>query len=121
MTSHESLSSPPGFHLPALNDLADGIVSAEAEPTVIELTYYDTPDLRLARAGVTLLYRGDDGWVVTSAARPSPGRSSGTTSTASRRGGPAAAGGRRLVRALVRTARAARWHVCGPPSSCRAP
>ena len=60
MTTRESLSSPPGFHLPSLSDLADGIVSDEAEPTVIELTYYDTPDLRLARAGVTLLYRGDE-------------------------------------------------------------
>src|SRR5439155_1633439 len=55
----------PGFHLPQLNGLADGIAADEAEPTVIELTYHDTRDLRLARAGVTLLYRGDDGWVVT--------------------------------------------------------
>jgi len=65
VSSHESLSSPPGFHLPQLDGLADGIAADESEPTVIELTYQDTPDLRLARAGVTLLYRGDDGWVVT--------------------------------------------------------
>jgi len=65
VSSHESLSSPPGFHLPPLNGLADGIAADEAETSVIELTYHDTPDLRLARAGVTLLFRGDDGWVVT--------------------------------------------------------
>ena len=48
MSSHESLSSPPGFHLPQLNGLADGIAADEAEPTVIELTYHDTRDLRIS-------------------------------------------------------------------------
>ena len=65
MSSRQSLSSPPGFKLPDLSGLADGITAADGEPTAIELIYYDTPDLRLARAGVTLLYRGDEGWVVT--------------------------------------------------------
>jgi CHAD domain-containing protein len=65
VSSRQSLSSPPGFTLPDLRGLADGITADDAEPTVIELTYHDTPDLRLARAGVTLLYRGDEGWVVT--------------------------------------------------------
>lgn len=65
MSSRQSLSSPPGFHLPSLDGLADGIDAVEGEPGVIELTYHDTPDLRLARAGATILYRGDDGWVVT--------------------------------------------------------
>ncbi|HYV59845.1 MAG TPA: hypothetical protein VFA62_07225, partial [Acidimicrobiia bacterium] len=65
MSPRQSLSSPPGFHLPRLDGLADGIAAVEGEPDVIELTYHDTPDLRLARAGATLLYRGDDGWVVT--------------------------------------------------------
>jgi CHAD domain-containing protein len=108
VTAHESLSSPPGFHLPPLSDVADGVVSDETDPTVIELTYYDTPDLRLARAGVTMLYRGDDGWVVTLGRETSSGpqlrrdehRFEGEAGQP-----PAAAVD--LVRALVRTARVA--------------
>ena len=108
MSSHESLSSPPGFHLPQLSGIADGIVSVEAEPTVIELTYHDTPDLRLARAGVTLLYRGDDGWVVTlgreTVAGPQLRRDEHRFEGEA--GQPPAAAVD-LVRALVRTARVA--------------
>ncbi|HEY4396869.1 MAG TPA: CYTH domain-containing protein, partial [Acidimicrobiia bacterium] len=108
MSSHESLSSPPGFHLPQLNGLADGIVAAEAEPTVIELTYHDTPDLRLARAGVTLLYRGDDGWVVMlgreTTAGPQLRRDEHRFEGEAGQPPPAAVD---LVRALVRTARVA--------------
>src|SRR5205814_345627 len=108
VTSHDSLSSPPGFHLPQLNGLADGIAADEAEPTVIELTYHDTPDLRLARAGVTLLFRGDDGWVVKLGRETTTGpqlrhdehRFEGAAGQP-----PAAAVD--LVRALVRTARVA--------------
>jgi CHAD domain-containing protein len=108
VSSHESLSSPPGFHLPQLNGLTDGIAADEGEPTVIELTYHDTQDLRLARAGVTLLYRGDDGWVVTLGRETATGpqlrhdehRFEGAAGQP-----PAAAVD--LVRALVRTARVA--------------
>ena len=106
MSSHESLSSPPGFHLPQLNGLADGIAADESEPTVIELTYQDTPDLRLARAGVTLLYRGDDGWVVTlgreTTAGPQLRRDEHRFEGEAGQPPPAAID---LVRALVRTAR----------------
>ncbi len=106
MSTHESLSSPPGFHLPQLNGLANGITAVDAEPTVIELTYHDTPDLRLARAGVTLLYRGDDGWVVTLGRETTAGpqlrhdehRFEGEAA-------PPPAAAVDLVRALVRTAR----------------
>ena len=108
MTSRESLSSPPGFHLPPLSGNADGIVADEAEPTVIELTYHDTPDLRLARAGVTLLYRGDDGWVVTlgrdRAAGPELHPDEHRFEGEAGQPPPAAVD---LVRALVRTARVA--------------
>ncbi len=65
MSSRQSLSSPPGFQLPPLSGLADGIEAVDGEARVIEVTYHDTPDLRLARAGAALLYRGDGGWVVT--------------------------------------------------------
>jgi CHAD domain-containing protein len=108
VSSRQFLSSPPGFHLPQLDGLVDGIDADEAEPAVIELTYHDTPDLRLARAGVTLLYRGDDGWVVTLGRETAAGpelphdehRFEGQA------GHPPAAAVD-LVRALVRTARVA--------------
>src|SRR3954468_13304408 len=43
----------------------DGLCVAAA-PTAVEqtATYYDTPDLRLARAGASLRFRSDDGWTV---------------------------------------------------------
>ena len=108
MSSRESLSSPPGFHLPPLSGVADGIASEEAEPTVVELTYYDTPDLRLARAGVTLLFRGDDGWVVTlgreTVAGPELRHDEHRFEGEAGQPPPAAVD---LVRALVRTARVA--------------
>ncbi|HMF82631.1 MAG TPA: CYTH and CHAD domain-containing protein [Acidimicrobiia bacterium] len=106
MSSRQSLSSPPGFQLPSLGGLADGIDAVGGEQDVIELTYHDTPDLRLARAGATLLYRADDGWLVTlgrgSAADPERPRHEyrfeGHASEP-----PAAA--LDLVRALVRTSK----------------
>ena len=108
MSSHESLSSPPGFHLPPLNGLADGIAADEAETSVIELTYHDTSDLRLARAGVTLLFRGDDGWIVTlgreTATGPQLRHDEHRFEGAAGSPPPAAVD---LVRALVRTARVA--------------
>jgi CHAD domain-containing protein len=57
--------APAGHDLPPLDGLPG--VAAEAGPEQIELeaVYYDTPDLRLARAGITLRRRtgGDDaGW-----------------------------------------------------------
>jgi CHAD domain-containing protein len=107
VSTRRSLSSPPGFHLPALSGVADEIDAAAPElPTVVESTYHDTPDLRLARAGATLLYRDDDGWVVklgreTAGGPPMPPdehRFDGGADDA-----PAEAVD--LVRALVRTAR----------------
>src|SRR3954468_1091351 len=43
----------------------DGLCVAAA-PTAVEqtATYYDTPDLRLTRAGASLRFRSDDGWTV---------------------------------------------------------
>jgi inorganic triphosphatase YgiF len=59
----------PGFTLPDLGDLGDGIVVEHAGEQELEATYYDTADLRLARWGITLRYRageGDasDGWTL---------------------------------------------------------
>ncbi len=51
----------PGFTLPALDDLPDGLVSAARRTRRLEATYYDTPDARLARAGASLRHRSGDG------------------------------------------------------------
>ena len=105
MSSHQSLSSPPGFHLPALGGLVDGIEAVEGQPAVVELTYHDTPDLRLARAWATLLYRGDDGWVVTlGRGTADPDRPQHEHRFEGEPGQPPAAA-LDLVRALVRTAK----------------
>jgi CHAD domain-containing protein len=51
-----------GFTLPDLSDcVPEGGRLIERPPTKLRATYYDTPDLRLARAGACLRYRrGDD-------------------------------------------------------------
>lgn len=55
---------PDGFTLPALGGPADGFI-AEPQPTRrYTTTYWDTPDLRLARWGASLRHRGDEGWTV---------------------------------------------------------
>ena len=126
VSAHESLSSPPGFHLPQL-ERTRGRRSSPTTPSrpSIELTYHDTADLRLARAGVTLLSPrrrrlGRD----SSAARPPPGRSSGTTSTASTgaAGQPPPAAVDLVAGARAHGPGRARSRVCGHRTpSCRAP
>lgn len=59
---HEvKLQVPAEFSVPPLFDLCVVQRSATVEQTA---TYYDTPDLRLARAGASLQFRDDDGWTV---------------------------------------------------------
>ena len=56
-----------GFRLPDLTECApEGGHLIVRPPQKLRATYYDTPDLRLARAGASLRYRrGDDGgWIV---------------------------------------------------------
>ncbi|HWC44159.1 MAG TPA: CYTH and CHAD domain-containing protein [Actinomycetota bacterium] len=58
------LAAPPGFDLPDLAGPDDG-VQAEPQPERrLTTTYYDTPDLRLARWGASLRYRPGEGWTV---------------------------------------------------------
>ncbi|MDQ3355083.1 MAG: CYTH and CHAD domain-containing protein [Actinomycetota bacterium] len=54
----------PGFRLPELDDLGDGLHAVERPARDLDATYYDTPDLRLARAGVTLRRRSGEGWTL---------------------------------------------------------
>jgi len=58
------LAAPPGFDVPELGGPDDGF-SAEPRPERrLQTTYYDTPDLRLARWGASLRYRPGEGWTV---------------------------------------------------------
>ena len=58
------LEAPPGFQLPDLADPDGGLVAEPLETRQLRTTYYDTPDLRLARWGVSLRYRTGEGWTV---------------------------------------------------------
>lgn len=55
-----------GFELPPLDETEDGLTQAPIEPRTLNAVYYDTPDLRLARWGVTVRRRSGDGggWTV---------------------------------------------------------
>jgi CHAD domain-containing protein len=58
------LSAPPDFTLPDLADPDGGLAASPLEARQLRTTYYDTPDLRLARWGVSLRYRTGEGWTV---------------------------------------------------------
>jgi CHAD domain-containing protein len=52
------------LELPAPEELLDGVGSWTVEEIELVAVYFDTSDLRLTRAGVSLRYRSDDGWTV---------------------------------------------------------
>jgi CHAD domain-containing protein len=54
----------PRFRLAAVADLDAELRTEAAETLHLHATYYDTTDLRLARAGASLRYRNDGGWTV---------------------------------------------------------
>jgi CHAD domain-containing protein len=58
------LGVPPGYRLPPLHDAVEGVSALARPDVVLQATYYDTPDLRLTRAGASLRFRSDDGWTV---------------------------------------------------------
>jgi CHAD domain-containing protein len=58
------LSAAPDFTLPDLADPAGGMVAEPLQARQLRTTYYDTPDLRLARWGLSLRYRTGEGWTV---------------------------------------------------------
>jgi len=58
------LGAGPAFHLPDLNGVLDGVTVTPPEAVRLETVYYDTPDLRLARWGVSLRYRAGEGWTL---------------------------------------------------------
>src|SRR5256885_17167485 len=65
------LGAGPGFHLPDLAGVAEGIAVAPPEILRMETVYFDTPDLRLARWGVSLRRRAGEGWTLKLAEPPS--------------------------------------------------
>src|SRR6266849_5787113 len=83
------LGAGPAFHLPDLNGVIDGVTVTPPEAVRLETVYYDTPDLRLARWGVSLRYRAGEGWTLK--LPPSPprgeGRQGGAPGTGSARPG----------------------------------
>jgi CHAD domain-containing protein len=58
------LAVPPGFDLPELGGPEDGYAAEPLATRRLRTTYYDTPDLRLARWGASLRYRPGEGWTV---------------------------------------------------------
>jgi CHAD domain-containing protein len=58
------LGAGPAFHLPDLAGVIDGVDVAPPETVRLETVYYDTPDLRLARWGVSLRRRAGEGWTL---------------------------------------------------------
>jgi len=58
------LGAGPAFHLPDLSGVLDGVTVTPPEAVRLETVYYDTPDLRLARWGVSLRHRAGEGWTL---------------------------------------------------------
>src|SRR5204863_7583202 len=58
------LGAGPAFHLPDLAGVIEGVAVAPPETVRMETVYYDTPDLRLARWGVSLRRRAGEGWTL---------------------------------------------------------
>ena len=58
------LGAGPAFHLPDLAGVIEGVGTTPPETVRLETVYYDTPDLRLARWGVSLRRRAGEGWTL---------------------------------------------------------
>src|SRR5919202_5071548 len=65
MTEREAkLAALPGFRLPELGGPDDGFKAEPRTERRLRTTYYDPPDLRLARWGASLRHRPGEGWTV---------------------------------------------------------
>jgi CHAD domain-containing protein len=53
-----------GFRLPDLSALADGVAPGPQREDRTESVHYDTPDLRLARSGLSLRHQRGEGWTL---------------------------------------------------------
>ena len=73
------LGAGPAFRLPSLEGVVEGAVVGQPEVLRLETVYHDTPDLRLARWGVSLRHRGGEGWTLKLAPMADPHRPAGTS------------------------------------------
>src|SRR5213595_2400431 len=73
------LGAGPAFHLPDLAGVVEGLEVAAPETIRMETVYFDTPDLRLARWGVSLRRRAGEGWTLKLAETPSTSGKRNTT------------------------------------------
>src|SRR5579859_4525851 len=74
MEREVKLGAGPAFHLPDLNGVVEGVAVSTPEAVRMETVYYDTPDLRLARWGVSLRHRAGEGWTLKLAAKAPVGK-----------------------------------------------
>ena len=51
------LAAPPGFVVPPLDEAVPGLRAEGEAPVTLLATYFDAPDLRLTRAGISLRHR----------------------------------------------------------------
>jgi CHAD domain-containing protein len=58
------LGAGPAFHLPELGGVVEGATVTVPETVRMETVYFDTPDLRLSRWGVSLRHRAGEGWTL---------------------------------------------------------
>jgi CHAD domain-containing protein len=75
------LGAGPAFHLPSLEGVVEGAVVGQPEVLRLETVYHDTPDLRLARWGVSLRHRGGEGWTLKLAPLADPHKPAGAAGT----------------------------------------
>src|SRR5256886_9837203 len=57
--SEAKLGVDPGFELPDLNGIVEGVRTVALPEALLEAAYVDTQDFRLARSGITLRHRRD--------------------------------------------------------------
>jgi CHAD domain-containing protein len=57
--TEDKLAAGPGFELPDLNDVVEGVRAVALPEALLEAAYVDTADFRLARSGITLRHRRD--------------------------------------------------------------
>ncbi len=97
------LGAGPAFHLPELAGVVEGITADALETVRLETVYYDTPDLRLARWGVSLRRRAGEGWTLKLAPSKSGALLERDELTFEGRGSKPPKGALEVVRAYVRS------------------
>lgn len=59
--TERKLAGWAGFELPELDGIVEGVAAEPLAEQHLEAIYYDTPDLRLARAGISVRFRTGEG------------------------------------------------------------